>query len=293
MFSWANVSKHMGSFVQMHAHFLTVRPFDQQGFAFDAQHITPHCFDALPYFLIALQEIRQSAFPFSTVRSPTHCRDRRIGESQAHYHATRHHSNVFRDRYHESLPGNGQQYAPIMYVRGRVLGPMSVPSLLTGLLCVIASEKLCTNNRILLLPGRDKRWRRPQSEGFRPVSTWLGLVIAPVSLFPFGLHTAPLYRDHSVEFCNILLGERIDRLPFVCQPVLQRFLLDPPCVRKPEFTRDYADAVDADPDVTHFAIVMWKSRHNLFQDHVGGCLTRIVLENRQREICLRIAASFD
>jgi len=91
----------------------------------------------------------------------------------------------------------------------------------------------------------------------------------------------------------MLLGERFDRLPFVCQPVPQRFLLDPPCVRKPEFTRDYAGAVDAAPGSTHFAIVMWKSRHNLFQDHVGGCLTRIVLENRQGEICLRIAASFD
>jgi hypothetical protein len=34
----------------------------------------------------------------------------------------------------------------------------------------------------------------------------------------------------------MLLGERFDRLPFVCQPVPQRFLLDPPWVRKPEFT---------------------------------------------------------
>ncbi len=38
---------------------------------------------------------------------------------------------------------------------------------------------------------------------------------------------------------------------------------------------------------------MWKSRHNFFQDTVGGCRTKIVLENRQGEICLLIAAGFD
>src|ERR1041385_6721610 len=90
----------------------------------------------------------------------------------------------------------------------------------------------------------------------------------------------------------MLLGERFDRMPFVCQPLRQRFLLDPPCLRKPEFTRNHAGAVDADPDSAHFAIVIWKSRHNLFQDHISGCLTKIVLENRQGALCLRIAASF-
>src|SRR5262245_50357862 len=90
----------------------------------------------------------------------------------------------------------------------------------------------------------------------------------------------------------MLLRKLFDRPPFVCQPLRQRFLLDPPCFRKPEVTRDHTCAVDAIPDSVHFAIVIWKSRHNLFQDHVGGCLTTIVLENYQGEICLRIAATF-
>src|SRR5512138_1778806 len=90
----------------------------------------------------------------------------------------------------------------------------------------------------------------------------------------------------------MFLGERFDRMSFVCQPLRQRFLLDSPCVCTPEFTRDQASAVDAHPNPIHFAIVIWKSRHNLFQDNVDGCLTKIVLKNRQGEFCFRIAAAF-
>src|SRR5215831_8520609 len=89
----------------------------------------------------------------------------------------------------------------------------------------------------------------------------------------------------------MLFGERFDCRPFVCQPFRQGLLRGPPCFRKAQFTRDHASAVDADLDPAHFARVIWKSRHNLLQDNVGGSLTAIVLENRQCEICLRIAAS--
>ena len=91
----------------------------------------------------------------------------------------------------------------------------------------------------------------------------------------------------------MLLGECFDRFSFVRQPLGQRLLLGPPCFRKPEFTGDHAGAIDDGPDFVHFANVMWESRHNLFQDTVGGCRTHLVLEKHQREIDLLVAARFD
>jgi hypothetical protein len=45
---------------------------------------------------------------------------------------------------------------------------------------------------------------------------------SPLPQFPFGFHTTSIRHDHSVEFCNVLLGERFDRLSFVGQPSRQR-----------------------------------------------------------------------
>jgi hypothetical protein len=64
--SWANVPALLGTEINIHNHFLSVRLFDEKSRAVNVSYFTRDGVDALPYFWIALQEIWLTAFSIST-----------------------------------------------------------------------------------------------------------------------------------------------------------------------------------------------------------------------------------
>src|SRR6185503_16468831 len=86
----ANVAAHLSGLIDMQEHFLTVKPLDDIVTAFNAHHLALDGLDALPKFLIALQEVGKSALPISTgVMSHSLCCLRGIRQTQAQYGTTR------------------------------------------------------------------------------------------------------------------------------------------------------------------------------------------------------------
>jgi hypothetical protein len=88
--------KHLGGFVQMHAHFLAVGPLTKRSPS--TRNTSPLTVSTPWRIFDRTSGIRAPTLPFSTVRSPTHCRNGPIDRVRP-YH-TQHDIDEFRDGCH-------------------------------------------------------------------------------------------------------------------------------------------------------------------------------------------------